>query len=64
MRLLIVRLSARALIGAALTGLLYLLSRLELVSFVPLDAADTMILLTPGAVATQTIEIGTNTGTI
>ena len=41
---------------AALLGLLLLGSRLTTLSFVPLDIADAMIRLTPGAVATQGIE--------
>ncbi len=42
--------------SAALAGLLLLLSRISSASFVPLDIADAMIRLTPGAVATFGIE--------
>lgn len=38
------------------TGLLALLSALRLTSFVPLDIANTIIELTPGQIATETIE--------
>ncbi|MBC8162848.1 MAG: molybdopterin-dependent oxidoreductase [Roseiflexaceae bacterium] len=41
---------------AALLGVLLLVSRLTTVSFVPLDIADAIIRLTPGAIATQGIE--------
>jgi DMSO/TMAO reductase YedYZ molybdopterin-dependent catalytic subunit len=41
---------------AALVGLLLLLSRVSPLSFVPLDIADAIIHLTPGAIATQGIE--------
>jgi DMSO/TMAO reductase YedYZ molybdopterin-dependent catalytic subunit len=45
-----------ALVGAATTGVLYLLSVLGWVSFVPLDIANAVILVTPGQIATTTIQ--------
>ena len=47
---------AGLLATAALVGLLLLFSRFTALSFVPLDIADAMIHLTPGAIATQGIE--------
>nr|MBA3471599.1 hypothetical protein [Herpetosiphonaceae bacterium] len=47
---------AGLLVGAALTGLLYLGSRLKLTAFVPLDIANAIIEFTPGDIATATIE--------
>ncbi|MSP14439.1 MAG: hypothetical protein EXR62_15985 [Chloroflexi bacterium] len=45
----------------ALTGLLYLLAQVDLLSFIPLDVAEAIIQLTPGYVATQGIEtLGAN----
>lgn len=44
------------LASAALAGLILLGSRLTTLSFVPLDIADAIIHLTPGAIATQGIE--------
>jgi DMSO/TMAO reductase YedYZ molybdopterin-dependent catalytic subunit len=45
-----------ALATAALAGALALAAAFQLASFVPLDIADAMIRVTPGAVATQGIE--------
>lgn len=47
---------AGVLTTAALVGLLWLLAALRLLSFVPLDIADAIIKLMPGAIATQGIE--------
>ena len=41
---------------AALTGVLYLLAQLQVVSFIPLDIAEAIVKVTPGAIATQGIE--------
>jgi DMSO/TMAO reductase YedYZ molybdopterin-dependent catalytic subunit len=41
---------------AALTGILYLLSQLQVLSFIPLDIAEAINHLTPGQIATQGIE--------
>jgi DMSO/TMAO reductase YedYZ molybdopterin-dependent catalytic subunit len=49
-----------ALVGfattAALAGMLYLLAQLQVVAFIPLDIAEAIVQLTPGAIATQGIE--------
>jgi DMSO/TMAO reductase YedYZ molybdopterin-dependent catalytic subunit len=49
-----------ALVGiaatAALAGVLYLLAQLQVVAFIPLDIAEAIVKLTPGAIATQGIE--------
>ena len=47
---------AGLLVGTTVAGVLYLLSALRLVSFVPLDVANGVIELTPGQIATTTIE--------
>ncbi|MDP9315184.1 MAG: molybdopterin-dependent oxidoreductase [Chloroflexota bacterium] len=47
---------AGGLTGVATAGVLFLLSGLQLTSFVPLDIANTIIALTPGDIATTTIE--------
>ncbi len=47
---------AGGFIGITTAGVLFLLSVVQLTSFVPLDIANTIIALTPGDVATTTIE--------
>jgi DMSO/TMAO reductase YedYZ molybdopterin-dependent catalytic subunit len=58
-----------ALVGfattAALTGVLYLLAQLQIVSFIPLDIAEVIVKVTPGTIATRGIEaLGSLTKTL